>query len=76
VPDITSREIGRFEETLRMVEHRARNDRQIMVLLDNRMSRLEMDIQTLRVRLYTTISVVAGLGSLLAWVVRVSGTNG
>jgi hypothetical protein len=70
VPDITSREIGRFEETLRMVEHRARNDRQIMVLLDNKVSRLEMDIQTLRVRLYTTISVVAGLGSLLAWAIK------
>jgi hypothetical protein len=73
---VTNREIGQFEQIIRTLDHRARNDRQIVVLLGEKVARLEMEIQTLRVRLYTTISVVAGLGSLLAWVVRVSGTNG
>lgn len=70
MPDLTSREVGRFEQTVRILEHRARNDRQIVVLLAEETKRLEMEIQSLRVRLYTTISVVAAMGSMLAWVLK------
>ena len=40
---LTQREVGIFEQVLRDVKHRARNDRQIMTLLQDEIEELQRE---------------------------------
>ena len=64
---LSDREIGRFEQVVRDLQHRARNDRQVVILLEAEVAALRREIERLKVKAYTAIAVTAALGAVLAW---------
>ena len=65
--EVSDREVGRWEQTLRDLKHRARNDRQIIVLMQEEMEHLRREIEKLKQRLYASLMVVTVVASILAW---------
>ena len=67
---LTQREIGRFEQILKDVTHRARNDRQIMILLEDEIEQLRRDFEKMKTRVYTAVAITIVVGSIIAWVIE------
>ena len=64
---LSDRELGRFEQVVRDLQHRARNDRQVVILLESELVALRREVERLKGKAYTAIAVTAALGSVLAW---------
>ena len=54
---LTQREIGRFEQVLKDITHRARNDRQIMILLEDEIEQLRRDFEKMKTKVYTAVAI-------------------
>jgi len=67
---LTQREIGRFEQVLKDITHRARNDRQIMILLEDEIEQLRRDFEKMKTRVYTAVAITIVVGSIIAWVIE------
>ena len=67
---LTQREIGRFEQVLKDITHRARNDRQIMILLEDEIEQLRRDFEKMKTRVYSGGAIILVLGSVIAWVIE------
>ena len=67
---LTQREIGRFEQILKDVTHRARNDRMIMMALQEEIEQLRRDSEKLKTRVYTAVAITIVVGSVIAWVIE------
>lgn len=65
--EVSDREVGRWEQTIRDLKHRARNDRQIIVLMQEEMENLRREIEKLKQRLYSSLMVVTVVAAILAW---------
>ena len=68
---LSDREIGRFESTLAQLEHRARNDRQALFLIEDVVSELRRELDKMKARLYTAVSIAIVLGPAVAWLIDV-----
>jgi len=68
----TEREWGKIEEQIEQVIHRSRNDRQLIVGLDERLDQLAIALAKLRAALRAAIAVVFVLAGLVAWLVDVA----
>lgn len=69
--ELSDREIGRFEATLGQLEHRARNDRQVLILMEDVVSELRRELDQMKARLYTAVSIALVLGPAVAWLIDV-----
>lgn len=67
---LTQREVGKFEQVLRDVKHRARNDRQIMIALQEEIEQLRRDFDKMKTRVYTAVAIALVIGSAIAWAVE------
>jgi hypothetical protein len=67
---LTQREIGKFEQVLKDIAHRARNDRQIMILLEDEIEQLRRDFEKMKTRVYSGGAIILVLGSVIAWVIE------
>ena len=67
---LTQREIGRFEQVLKDITHRARNDRQIMILLEDEIEQLRRDFEKMKTRVYSGGAIILVIGSVIAWVIE------
>jgi len=67
---LTQREIGRFEQVLKDITHRARNDRQIMILLEAEIEQLRRDFEKMKTKVYTAVAITIVVGSIIAWVIE------
>ena len=68
--ELSDREVGRFEATLSQLEHRARNDRQALVLIEDLVMELRREIDTMKARMYTAISIAIILGPAIVWFIE------
>ena len=66
----SEREIGRLEQDIENLKHRAKNDRTILMALNDEIDALRMELAALKVRLYTTVAVTACFVSGLVWVLE------
>lgn len=64
---INEREIGELQMRLQSLEHRARNDRQVTVLLETEIDELRSELDRFRVRVYATVSTAAAFAGMVAW---------
>ena len=69
VAQLSDREIGRFEATVLQLEHRARNDRQAMFLMEDALFELRREVDTMKARMYTAVSIAIVLGPVVAWLI-------
>jgi len=69
--ELSDREIGRFEATLAQLEHRARNDRQVLILMEDVVGDLRRELDKMKARLYTAVSIALVLGPAVAWLIDV-----
>lgn len=69
VAQISDREIGRLEATILQLEHRARNDRQAIFLMEDALFELRREVDTMKARMYTAVSIAIVLGPAVAWLV-------
>ena len=65
--EVSDREVGVWEQTVRDLKHRARNDRQIILMIQEEMEHLRREIEKLKNRLYASLMVMAVIASILAW---------
>ena len=65
--DLTEREVGRWEQALSDVKHRARNDRQVLLMMQEDLESLRRDLDRVKARLYTALSIALILGPAAAW---------
>ena len=70
-PAVNEREVGEVFARLNQVEHRSRNDRQIIAALEDEIRRVEAQVERLQARIYAALAVLSGLGSLGLWVLEV-----
>lgn len=56
-----------LEGALADMKHRARNDRQIVSLLETELQLAHRDLVALKAKLYAGVSVALALGPLFAW---------
>ena len=82
MPYITDNEVGRVEAALARLQtttadqqHRARNDRQLIVLLQAELEELRLDLERTKTRIYTALSVFMFVGTVLAWAFENLGTG-
>jgi len=68
---LTQREVGKFEQVLQDMKHRARNDRQIIILLQNEIEELQKEFVKMKTRVYTAGTIIVVVGSTLAWLIEV-----
>ena len=64
------REWGALETKLEQVIHTQRNMKMIIDLLSNECKSLEADVARIKIMMRTTISVVAVILALFAWIVE------
>lgn len=87
VPELTGREIGKLEQIIADTKHRSANDRQIVIAirdkLDSSLSELRSEIhsvhreiESIRSRIYTAISVAIVLIPAIIWLLEVIGAGG
>ena len=67
---MSDREAGRIERDIENLQHRARNDRTILLGLTEEMEELRLAVSAMRVRIYTTVSVAAFFVSATLWVLE------
>lgn len=67
---ISDREVGRLEQDIENLKHRARNDRTIIMHLSEEVDSLRLEIAALRIRLYTALTVAAVFVSAFVWVLE------
>jgi hypothetical protein len=65
--ELSEREVGRWEQTLSDVRHRARNDRQVLLLMQEDLESLRREVDRMKTRLYTALSIALILGPVAAW---------
>lgn len=70
-PAVNEREVGEVFARLNSVEHRSRNDRQIIAVLEDEIRRVEAQVERLQARIYAALAVLSGVGSLGLWVLEV-----
>jgi hypothetical protein len=58
VAQISDREIGRLEATILQLEHRARNDRQAIFLMEDALFELRREVDTMKARMYTAVNIL------------------
>jgi len=63
-------QFGRMTEKVQALEHRARNDRQIIQLLEAELEVLRLELDRLKTRAFTTLGVLAVVASVIAWVIE------
>ena len=68
----TEREWGKLQEQLETVIHRSRNDRQLILGLDERLDQLDVAIARLRAAIHASVVIVLVLSGLVAWLVDVA----
>ena len=68
---MNEREVGEVFARLNSVEHRSRNDRQIIAVLEDEIRRVEAQVERLQARIYAALAVLSGVGSLGLWVLEV-----
>ena len=68
----TEREWGKLQEQLETVIHRSKNDRQLIVLLDERLDQLDVAIARLRAAIHASVGIVVVLSGLVAWLIDVA----
>lgn len=66
---LSEREIGELQQRIKMIEHRARNDRTVANLLQQEVDGLRSDLERLRTRIYATIASLGLVASAVAWFV-------
>ena len=59
-----------MEGALADMKHRARNDRQIVSLLETELQLAHRDLVALKAKLYAGVSVALALGPLFAWLLE------
>ena len=62
-----SSEFSRIDEKVLSLQHRARNDRQLIQLLDAELETIRLELERLKTKLFTTLGVLAIVMSVLAW---------
>lgn len=67
---ISEREIGELQQRVLALEHRHRNDRAIVQLIDGELDALRADLERLRSRIYGIASSIAVFAALVAWVLE------
>ena len=60
-----------LESALDDMRHRARNDRQIVVLLEAELQLAHREIVAVKAKMYAGVSVALGIGPLFAWLLEV-----
>jgi uncharacterized membrane protein YqjE len=68
-------QFGRITEKVQVLEHRARNDRQIIQLLEAELELLRLELERLKARAFTALGVLGIVASVLAWVIERKITN-
>ena len=67
---LSDREVGELQERLKQLEHRVRNDRQVLNLLEGEIDVLENKLTELKVQVYTTIGAIVTFSAVAAWVIN------
>ena len=67
---LTDREVGELQERLKQLEHRVRNDRHVLSLLEGEIDVLENKLTELKVQVYTTIGAIVTFSAVAAWVIN------
>ena len=62
--------VALLERALADMKHRARNDRQIVSLLETELQLAHRDLVALKAKLYAGVSVALALGPLFAWLLE------
>ena len=62
-----SSEFSRIDEKVLSLQHRARNDRQLIQLLDAELEMMRLELERLKTKAFTTLGVLAIVLSALAW---------
>ena len=62
-----SSEFSRIDEKVLSLQHRARNDRQLIQLLDAELEIMRLELERLKTKAFTTLGVLAIVLSALAW---------
>lgn len=66
----SEREVGRFEQSLADLKHRARNDRTVLIAHQEEIEKLRRELGVLRSRIYTALAVTAAFTSAAVWLVE------
>ena len=66
--EITDREVGRWEQTLTDVQHRARNDRQVINFIEADLDKLKAEVAKLKSTLWAFAIIAMTVGGVFAWV--------
>ena len=61
------RELGEIFARLNACEHRSRNDRQALSLLEAELDRLQSTVERLTARIYASLAVLSAVASLAIW---------
>jgi len=72
----TEREFGRLEAEIQQLVHRSRNDRQVLMGLQEELEALSLAVERLRARLTAAVGVAVALAGVIAWLVDVAITVG
>lgn len=68
---LSDREVGELQERLKQLEHRVRNDRTALNLLEGEISEIENRLTKLRVQVYTSIGAIMMFSTFVGWVVSI-----
>lgn len=68
---LSDREVGELQERLKQLEHRVRNDRTALNLLEGEISEIENRLTKLRVQVYTSIGAIMMFSTVVGWVVSI-----
>jgi hypothetical protein len=63
-------QFGRITEKVQALEHRARNDRQMIQLLEGEIEVLRLELDRFKTRVFTALGVLAVVASVLAWFIE------
>ena len=68
---LSDREVGELQERLKQLEHRARNDRTALNLLEGEIGEIENRLNKLMVQVYTSIGAILMFSTVVGWVVSI-----
>ena len=63
--------MGELQERLKQLEHRARNDRTALNLLEGEIGEIENRLNKLMVQVYTSIGAILMFSTVVGWVVSI-----
>lgn len=66
---LSEREVGELQERLRQLEHKVRNDRQMLSLLEGEVDDICSKLTALKVQVYTSIAALMTFGAVVGWAV-------